>query len=85
MRWQGISTVDLRSARRVIELIREVIKLGIILIYTGFATTLLVTAMNPLAFAPLLSWALWSGWRGRDPDKLKAADTTKTPNAPDRI
>jgi hypothetical protein len=52
-------TPEAHLGRARITLARELIKLAIILIYTGFATAMLITTSNPLAFIPLLSWALW--------------------------
>jgi len=63
MRRSTVNTGDPWSADAVIDLVREVIKLAIILVYAVFAITTLVTTQDPLVFAPILPWALWSGWR----------------------
>lgn len=41
-------------------LLRETLKIVVIVIYLGFAIWLLLSTGEPYGFAPLLPWALWS-------------------------
>jgi len=86
MRRSTVNTGDSRSVETAIDLVRELIKLAIILVYAVFATVTLVTTQNPLVFAPILPWALWSSWRTgnpplnlasrRDEDPIKVSGTS---------
>jgi hypothetical protein len=48
------------QAHRMISLVREILKLTIIVICLIFAVIILVAHQNPLGFAALLPWALRS-------------------------
>lgn len=57
----------MRLDRHNVAMTREVLKIVVIVIYLIFATTILIANGNPIGFAPLLPWALWSVGAGNVP------------------